>query len=881
MPDQIYIGNFAKGLTTNRLPFNIDNDAFPTMYNFYSWRGRAKRKRGTSTLGQLARYVSVASGTPTSYQIPSFNLSGDTANLITACGLESSSTIVPKMINLVVGVTTYTDPLGNGVLSGGSGGTINYATGDIIITGGGTSAVSGTFAYYPGLPVMGLRDFISPSFTDEYPVLLAFDTKYSYQFNQSPSPVLFYNTNYYKTTQTQFEWSGQDFQLFFTTNYSSALWATNNKPGFHFVAGTYTSGSTTAEITFNFKSNTINYADLIVGDKLWFNEWPSPSTINTLIGTVSDVSDAVNGNYKVTFDTSVTVSGDGIAQLLTASISGQDGIKFYDGDPTSGTGIPTVNTVGWVNFAPPLTESQVSIDKKTQAKYYLVGSRMILPFQDRLLFFSPWIQSSSGAAIQLKDTILWSWNGTPYYNGLTPANQTSDPSAYYVDQTGKGGYLSAGIDEPITTANLNENVLIVGFGGNGRKTRFVYSGNDLQPFNFFSINAELPSNSTFSSISLDNGTLDFGTYGIAITDQQSAQRIDMTIPDYVFKVKNLNNGLDRINAARDFQKEWIYFAYPVNDSQWKYPTQTFMFNYRENNWAIFYENYTAHGNFRKQKKYTWRTLPFKTWNTWKEPWNSGTTTALIPQIVAGNPQGYVLIRAEGTGEAPSGTVKAISVSSGNAQITSNDHCLKINDYLYFTNFLGNTSLNGQIGKVISISNSSTFVVDIPLSDASGYLGKGQFTRLCQPLLQTKQFGMYWDQGRKTRLAVQKYLLDRTAASQITVNIYLSQNPDNAWNDSSIYPDPESSNDSLVYSQVVYTCPESTNLGLTPTNTNLQMPTASTQKQIWHRFNTSLQGDTVQLGFTLNDSQMRNLEDATAEITLHGIHLVVERGQHLA
>ena len=65
MPDQIYIGNFAKGYRTNPLPFNIDNDAFPTMVNIYSWRGRAKRKRGTILLGQLQLQAqSVDTSTP-------------------------------------------------------------------------------------------------------------------------------------------------------------------------------------------------------------------------------------------------------------------------------------------------------------------------------------------------------------------------------------------------------------------------------------------------------------------------------------------------------------------------------------------------------------------------------------------------------------------------------------------------------------------------------------------------------------------------------------------------------------------------------------------------------------------------------------------------
>jgi len=72
--------------------------------------------------------------------------------------------------------------------------------------------------------------------------------------------------------------------------------------------------------------------------------------------------------------------------------------------------------------------------------------------------------------------------------------------------------------------------------------------------------------------------------------------------------------------------------------------------------------------------------------------------------------------------------------------------------------------------------------------------------------------------------------------------------------------------------VLYTCPESTNLGLTPANINLNMVTASQQQQIWHRMNTSLLGDTVQLGFTMSDTQMRDtsFNNQFVEIELHSI-----------
>ena len=1036
MPEQIFIGNFPKGLITNRLPFVIDNDAFPYLYNFYIWRGRAKRKRGTVALARLEVQVQmVANATPPAvYQSGQLTLSSGALNLfsatisgitqatqavVTIAGsiyypgyevlisgvvgmtqinggpytvisvtptsltlnvdstgftayssggtviLDEFQSIVPDSLSLVVGANTYTDN-GDGTLNGtpAGTGTINYATGDVTISGGGSSALTGSFSFYPAEPAMGVRDFVSNTSSSIYPLTIAFDDLYAYQINQTGMP-FWYNVTYYKGTNTPFVWSGQDFQLFYTTNYSKAFWATNNKPGFHFVTATYTSGSGSPNIVMNLKSGGVNYPNLIIGDKLWFNEWAAGGvTINGLVGTVSVNSGAASGNYTITFTGNQTVSSTGIAQLLTASILGQDGIRWYDGDPTGGTGIPTGSGLGWVNFAPPLTAAVVSINNLPAALYYLVGALVIIPFKDRLVFFNPYIQTSTGQALQLQDTAIWSWNGTPYYTTPVPTpasgSETADIRAYYVDQTGLGGYLSAGISQPITTVSNNEDVLLVGFGGSrGRKTRFVYTGNDFQPFLFYNINSELPSDSTFSSVALDKGAIDLGIYGIALTDQQSSSRIDLDIPDAIFTIQALNNGILRVNAVRDFYKEWIYFAYPVDDSQWKFPTQTFLFNYRDNTWAVFYENFTCHGNFRKTSSYTWATLPFKTWAQWREPWNAGSSTALFPSVAAGNPQGFILLKGQGTGEAPSGQIVAIASNSFGTQITSYNHCVAVGDFLYFqgaistlqatitnisqatqavvtatntfvvgeyvlfTQVVGMTQINGkfaqitaatganftinlntveytayisgglatfsplqnQIGKVNWIIDVNNFTIDITYI-TSTYFGLGVYSKLSQPFMQTKQFNPYWDQGRQVRLSAQKYLFDFTANGQLTVNIYLSQDPDDSWNSFADNPPPNG----LVYSQLLYTCPESTNIGLTPPNTNLQMPTAANQYQIWHRFNSSMIGDTFQIGFTLStqetspgskDAQMYNLEYATSEITLHGMHITIDKSSHLA
>jgi hypothetical protein len=990
MPDQIFIGDAPKGLQLDTIPLKIDNASFATLYNFYAWRKRVKRKRGTSALARLQVQVeSVLTDTPPlAWQYGQLTLTGGAGNLITGFGLKTNSSIVPGSISVDVGGNTYTEPSSpDGTLTDGTGGTgtINYATGAITITGGGAGPLTGTFSYFPDLPVLGLEDFVVNPSNSKFPSLIAFDTTYAYQLNQVGG-FNFYNVSFYKNTNNPVIWSNTDSNQFWSTNYQSAFWVTNNKPGFHFLTGTYTSGSGTNTITFNFKTSGVNFTTLVVGDVLFFNEWPSVASplinINGLNGTVSSIAGAAAGNYVVTFTTTPTVSATGIVQMLTNSLPGQDGIRWYDGDPTSTTGLPTGTGFGWVNFAPPLTATNVSYDDQQQAKYYLVGALAIVPFKDRLLFMGPQIQTSSGSVIQqpIQDNVLWSWNGTPYYNALVPTSgqalQVFNNAAYYVDQTGQGGYLPAGVDQPIVTVLNNEDVLLIGFGGSGKKTRLIYTGNDIQPFLFYLINSELPSSSTFSGITLDRGGIEIGQYGITLTTQQSCQRIDLEIPDSVFEIQGANSGYNRVNAVRDFQSEWIYFSYPigggiVESQSWVYPAQTLLFNYRDNTWAIFRESFTHHGTFRRSVSYTWLTLPYKTWDEWRVPWTSGSSQAMFPQVIAGNPQGYVIIKgSEGTGEAPTGYISNITNNGGFTQITSANHCVNSQsanqgfggDYLSF----GGTTI-GLVTQVIDINN---FVVDIPypglptvnitaitqanqavvtlswapaisppnvnsyfvgqtvsiagvvgMTELNGntytilavtpttialnvnstgftayvsggtttlvsYVGLANYTRLIQPLLQTKQFPVYWNEGRKTTLKSQRYLLDSTQNSQITLDIYLSQDINTAYNSGTIVPDPNSENNALIYSQLLYTCPESTNLGLTQANSNLQnlvapMTGISPSSQIWHRVNTSLIGDSIQLGLTLSDAQMRNLSYATDEIVLHGIQLTTERGPLLA
>jgi len=221
MGQKLVIGPIKKGLRNDVTPFNIDNDSFPVLINAYQWRSRVKRKRGTSLLGRLQRYIGTTNGAgtlvvtilpiPIETGIVSFTVGTDIF-------VDPGTTADPATQTLITNSTTGT-------------GTLNRVTGVLTIT---TSIALTPVIYYPRLPVMGLEDFISP--TQAFPGTIAFDTTYAYNISTADpyaiTDVSFYKnvatgtyTGYtQKTNWTPFWWNGQDYQQFWTVNYAGAMW---------------------------------------------------------------------------------------------------------------------------------------------------------------------------------------------------------------------------------------------------------------------------------------------------------------------------------------------------------------------------------------------------------------------------------------------------------------------------------------------------------------------------------------------------------------------------------------------------------------------------------------------------------------------------------
>lgn len=785
----IVIANFTTGFETDRDPYLLSNDAFPVLEDFFLWRGKILRKRGTTLMGRLQNNL-------TAKLLGTVQVGGTfTGTIKTLLSLNSAASIAPKTLVITVAAgETFTDVNGNGTLTGSAGGTgtINYATTVVSLTTNPASAgqnVTSTFGYYPNLPSMGIRNHQQEEIN--YPRTVFFNTLFSYQFNEAANA--FYDVNFYKTTTNPFKWSNTDYQQFWTTNYEGAMWATNNKPGFNFVDATYNAGTGTAVITFTFLSGGVALSTLSIGDVIWFNEWGGAGvTINGVSGTVSALTNPAIGQYQVTFSGVQTVNGTGIGQLMTNTIPGQDGIKWYDGDPV------TNPANGWVNFAPPLQKYSSTLLNPE----YLVGAKIIIPFKNRLLFFGCWIRKSNTAAVYYKNRLIYSQIGTAYYSLPVPDNQTADNAAFYVNVAGRGGFLNAPIDQEIVTVADNEDVLITQY--EKKSLKLIFNFDDSLPFIYQTINSEYGAQNTFTGIPLDVGIVSISDYGLTLTTQVSSQRIDLKIIDRVFDISAAANNSKRVCAVRDYRNELIYFTYVTETAEFNYPQQSLVYNYRDNSWALFEERYTSYGYYRYNNNFTWATLPYKTWADWSNPWNFGNLGARFPNVVGGNQQGFILIKSDrGTRQDKSQYISNIAKVGTEVVITSPNHNLAAGNYIEIFDISGSASLqalNNATYLVLTTPSADTFTIDYTDAVSGTYLGNGTYRIKSQPNLQSKQFTVAWPQMKKTRFGTQQFMFEKTDNGQIELTMFANQDSNTSINNPLVSP-------FLIFSDIIKTCAE--------------------------------------------------------------------------
>lgn len=829
------IADAKTGLQLDKPPFLLADDAYTQLINTYLWRRRFKKKQGVKLLGRLRRLLEDTSLGVSGASIWSFNIYSTLTIPITG---QPQSQLEIGSIILNIGAIQLLDN-GDGTMDTfpvtGNSANVNYATGDFAVTYiGPPAAATITFAYFPGLPSMGLpsRELVEINAND----LIAFDTVYAYLYSNLLNKFV-----EAPTSGPEFTWSGSNSQFFWSQNADGALFTTN-------FSATELPGYNITNITLSPNAQvTIGTHILQIGDYVFFNGVGGMVEINGLTGQVTAIgATTIDVDINSTAFTAYTIGGVVIVQNRVIPAIG-DPIRWYDGSK-------------WSNFTPP-----------TNAGNYLIGALMIFFYRDRLLFLSTIeTEGASTTSRNFYQRARWSQNGTIYYaENPIPPGQNSDALAYDDVTPGRGGFNDAPTSERIVSASLIKDQLLVFFENSTWRLR--YSGNEVLPFIWERVNSEFGSRSTFSTINFDVGPITVGLRGIVQSDGVNTLRVDNIIPDEVFNFENASDGPIRVHGIRDFDEQIAYWTFPNDDENGTFPNRVLTYNYRDQSWAIFLDSFTCFGN--------WQSFTDFRWGDWLVPfgqsdftWGSQTNQSLYPTVIAGNQQGYVLQVQKQVVNDQTLHIEAITASVTNVTpviVTSTDHNLSTDYVVRFTGILGAASLMNNISFQIDVIDSDNFALyrynpatlsfDIPFElTPIVYIGGGEIRVIDNFNIVSKKFNPILKQGVSTRLGWLDFYVETTSTGKFIVNLYVDGN------------DSEPVNAPLFIGAALPENPES---NVVETFLN-QFETAS-QDTVWHSLYNDCVGNFFQFEITLSPSQMNNPAFFGADFVLYAIMLHID------
>jgi len=489
----------------------------------------------------------------------------------------------------------------------------------------------------------------------------------------------------------------------------------------------------------------------------------------------------------------------------------------------------------------------------------LFQARIIIPYYGRLLALNCWEGATGGGfggAANIFNRCRFSQIGNPVA-----------ADAWRSDQFGKGGFIDAPTNEMITSAIFIKNTLVVFFEKSTWQLRYV--GEYGLPFIWERVAADLGSESTLSSIYFDQGLLTVGDRGIIKADATGLDRIDRIIPDQIFAVRNLDNGVKRVVGVRDYKRELVFWSYPDQEFQAKFPNRIIVYNYRNNTFALFRDNVTAFGLYNSQDAITWDSLDVF-WDDYNTYWEDPDNQEVFEYVVSGNQEGFIHLFGYSTQNEPSLTIRAVAIVAGITRFTIPNHGLITGDFIYVTGmlFLDDTThlpdpntLDNFIYKIkvvdantVSIAkyDGTNYVEDFawaPQTNAT-YVGDGRASLLPVMNITTKDFNPYSTDGNQLKISYIDFLTDVTQDSSVTINMYCNTSEAFSWN----LP-----------------------VGNINVETNLTPPYYAAGSDItWHRFYATAVGQFIRVNITYNDELMNVLPTHQSDFVLNAMTLWTRR-----
>lgn len=572
--------------------------------------------------------------------------------------------------------------------------------------------------------------------------------------------------------------------------------------------------------------NSISNEMLVAFDQVYAYRFTTGGWQEFIPGTVW-----TGGDDDFFWSTNYWVSAANLKLFWVTNFSGTGGdpIRYTDG-------------VTWTDFAPTINASGD----------VLAQCLVMLPFRGRLVTFNTLEGANLATSITYQQRIRWAAIGNPLL-----------ADAWRDDIRGKGGFLDIPTSQAIVAVGFVRDNLVIYCEQSTWQLR--YTGRSIAPFQIEKVNTELGAESTFSGVQFDTSLVGIGDKGVVECDSFKSTLIDIKIPDLVFSFNNDNNGPKRVHGVRDFIQRLAYWTYPyvpTGGTEVTFPNRRLVYNYENDSWAIFVDSFTCFGTFQPPTGSTWINTHLP-WTQCNFPWTN--RPQLIPDIVAGNQQGYVMYLDQQTTNDVSLFIQDIT---GNTDlptvITSTNHNLetgqviKIQDIPTGTPF--DTSLNGNKFGIVTGDNSdadrenkfrlflysdqSQDFTTPQLDDPASYVGGGQVSIRDNFYITSKKFN-FIDEGQSIQMGYLDILMDATGSGAISLNILLNYNESSPINIKPQNQNPTTNAPDTFFNSVIPT-----------TNSTLQSLQGT---KYWQRVYCPVRGNFITIVYTLSNSQMVGVE----------------------
>lgn len=494
-----------------------------------------------------------------------------------------------------------------------------------------------------------------------------------------------------------------------------------------------------------------------------FQEFIPGTSWNASNASVAGVDFFWSTNYWISDLTNFTTQGRKLFWVTnnTGGSASPDPIRITDGTT-------------WINFQPP-TYGQID------AVNFMVGCLAFLPFRGRLVAFNTYEGPSLLGAQQFSNRIRWSTIGNPF---LPFAAGPPSTGSWRDDIRGQGGFLDIPTSEDIVSVGFVRDNCVIYCERSTWQLR--YTGRSIAPFQIERVNSELGVEGTFSGVQFDTSLVGIGDKGVVECDSYKSERIDIKIPDLVFKFNGINNGVARVHGIRDFPNRLAYWTYPLESaydpniaqSAQIFCNERLVYNYENDSWAIFNDSLTALGTFQEvATNLTWLQIK-QPWIKCKFPWISQAEASI--DVVGGNQQGFIEILDELTVNDISLFIQNIIGDAGLAnpvQIVSPNHNMSTGFVINIVNILATDPFvglnNGVYGIYVIDANTFSLGSYDPVTDkfstsvvynTGTYLGGGYISIRENFSINSKKFN-FLDEGQNIQLGYIDVLMNNTSTSQ--------------------------------------------------------------------------------------------------------------------